>query len=210
MTLKDFFAAASKSIGIILFYSSTRKELLQALPKNSIGVEIGCWKGRFSNQILKHVHPSELHLIDPWKYENDKRYRFALYGGRAGNQKRLDKIYAKVQERLRTHHKSQQIYVHRTTSDEACSLFEPGSLDWVYIDGNHLYKYVKRDLENYWSKLKPGGFLAGDDYGIQGWWDHGVTYAVDEFIKNTECEVLLFKHTQWLLQKPLAQGSDTG
>lgn len=32
--------------------------------------------------------------------------------------------------------------------------------------------------------MRPGGVLAGDDYGMQGWWASGVIRAVDEFAET--------------------------
>ena len=49
--------------------------------------------------------------------------------------------------------------------------------DWVYIDGNHSYEAVRQDLELYWRKLKPGGYIVCDDYHHAGFWDDGVTRA---------------------------------
>jgi hypothetical protein len=43
------------------------------------------------------------------------------------------------------------------TSEEAVDLFENAYFDWVYIDGNPLYEYVRNDLQNYDPKVKPGG-----------------------------------------------------
>ena len=40
--------------------------------------------------------------------------------------------------------------------------------DAVFIDGNHSYEYVKQDLENYWSKVKPGGIIALHDANFEG------------------------------------------
>lgn len=40
--------------------------------------------------------------------------------------------------------------------------------DAVFIDGNHSYEYVKKDLENYWSKVKPGGIIALHDANFEG------------------------------------------
>jgi len=45
-----------------------RSELLNKLPKNSIGAEIGVDKGDFSELILKKINPSLLYLIDPWTH----------------------------------------------------------------------------------------------------------------------------------------------
>ena len=43
-----------------------------------------------------------------------------------------------------------------------------GEFDAVFIDGNHSYEYVKKDLENYWSKVKPGGIVALHDVNFEG------------------------------------------
>lgn len=40
--------------------------------------------------------------------------------------------------------------------------------DAVFIDGNHSYEYVKKDLENYWPKVKPGGIVALHDVNFEG------------------------------------------
>ena len=69
----------------------------------------------------------------------------------------------------------------RRDSESALSEFEDGSLDFVYIDGNHLYEFVKKDLELSLRKMKPGGYITGDDYSPGGWWKGGVKRAVDEF-----------------------------
>jgi hypothetical protein len=39
-----------------------RPFLLEMLPKNSVGAEIGVWKGDFSDRILKALNPKQLHL----------------------------------------------------------------------------------------------------------------------------------------------------
>jgi len=49
--------------------------------------------------------------------------------------------------------------------------------DLIYIDASHEYKPVKDDINMYWSLLKNGGSIIGDDY--QGGWP-GVIKAVDE------------------------------
>ena len=34
----------------------------------------------------------------------------------------------------------------------------------MFIDGGHEYSIVKKDIEIGWRKLKPGGYICGDDY----------------------------------------------
>ena len=40
--------------------------------------------------------------------------------------------------------------------------------DAVFIDGNHSYEYVKKDLENYLPKVKNGGIVALHDVNFEG------------------------------------------
>lgn len=42
-----------------------RRWLLELLPRDSEGAEIGVWQGNFSALILSVVGPRRLHLIDP-------------------------------------------------------------------------------------------------------------------------------------------------
>lgn len=72
-------------------------------------------------------------------------------------------------------------------------------VDFIFIDANHEYEFVKNDIELYWPKIKPGGFLCGHDYSGG---HPGVTKAVDEFFGNLGLPV---EHHQycWLVHKPL-------
>ena len=40
--------------------------------------------------------------------------------------------------------------------------------DAVFIDGNHSYEYVKKDLENYLPKVREGGIVALHDVNFEG------------------------------------------
>jgi len=42
--------------------------------------------------------------------------------------------------------------------------FEDGSLDLIYIDGDHSFNGVYGDLRAWYPKLRPGGVLSGHDY----------------------------------------------
>jgi hypothetical protein len=160
-----------------------RARLLRRLPKHSVGVEIGVWAGDLSAAILRAVRPVQLHLLDPWAFAPDERYEQAWYGGaRAGSQAEMDEVYKRVLQRFETEIADGAVVIHRSTSAEAAAGFEDASLDWVYVDGNHLYEYVQTDLALFAPKVRPGGLLAGDDYGTTGWWDDGVRRAVDRFL----------------------------
>jgi hypothetical protein len=180
-----------------------RARLLRRLPKRSVGVEIGVWAGDLSAAILRAVRPTRLHLLDPWAFAPDERYEQAWYGGaRAGSQVEMDQVYDRVLQRFETEIADGAVVIHRSTSAEAAAEFEDASLDWVYVDGNHLYEYVQTDLALFAPKVRPGGLLAGDDYGAAGWWDDGVRRAVDRFlVTQAGAYEPVFLRDQFLLRR---------
>ncbi len=139
---------------------SARDQLLASLPSDSVGAEIGVWKGRFSLMVTEKLQPKSFHLIDPWAFQPDFSER--MYGGRvARNQADMDAIFEGVQQLFDG---VGNVHFHRDFSSEAVKAFDDGYFDWVYIDGNHHYDYVMEDLRLYFPKIKPGGYIAGDDY----------------------------------------------
>src|SRR4030042_1249650 len=79
-----------------------------------------------------------------------------------------------------------RVIIIRKKSEEAISILEDNSLDFLYIDGNHKKEFIKKDLELYFPKIKIGGFIGGDDYVPKSHpreLKKGVREAVDEFIE---------------------------
>lgn len=68
-------------------------------------------------------------------------------------------------------------------SDEVHDSINNNSVDLLFIDGDHRYYQVKRDLENYWPKIEASGILLGHDYLTEGKY-FGVRRAADEFFGN--------------------------
>lgn len=166
-------------------------------PKASIGVEVGVWRGDFSRVILRAVDPSRLHLVDPWQFDPERPE--AWYGGaQVTSQREMDAIYQKVMDRFRP---EERVSVHRKSSTEVARSLADDELDWVYLDGDHSYEGVRTDLQNWLPKLRCGGLLCGDDYGVAGWWGDGVTRAVNEALRSTALRPLLLYGGQYALQK---------
>ena len=179
-----------------------RDFLLNMFPRYSVGCEIGVHKGHFSRRILYIVEPQRLHLIDPWKFEVESVYDKSLYGCKRGvSQEHLNHRCNNVKKWFSDEILCGQVIVHRGYSHQMWKHFEDEYFDWVYIDGNHLYEFVKMDLEFFYKKVKIGGLIAGDDYETKDWWDNGVKRAVDEFISQYSVEVLLVKHNQYVLKR---------
>jgi hypothetical protein len=51
----------------------------------------------------------------------------------------------------------------------ASTFFPERSLDWVHLDAIHDAEHVKADIRAWLPKLKPAGWLSGDDYDDSKW-----------------------------------------
>jgi SAM-dependent methyltransferase len=179
-----------------------RRRLLAQLPKHGVGAEIGVWKGDFSAEIIRICRPRKLHLIDPWEYQSDSEYSGALYGDAvAKEQAHMEATLNGIRSRFAYELNAGTVEINREFSQVLAPTFPDEYFDWVYVDGNHLYEFVKQDLESFYPKLRPGGFLAGDDYHDRGWWKGGVKQAVDEFAESHACELTIVVD-QFVIRKP--------
>jgi len=66
-----------------------------------------------------------------------------------------------------------------STSEVASRSINDSSLDLVFIDANHSYEFVKKDIIKYTPKLKSTGLLTGHDIDYPG-----VNRAVNELVKD--------------------------
>ena len=66
---------------------------------------------------------------------------------------------------------------HKDFSYNISNQFQDNQYDFVYIDADHTYESVKKDLELYLPKVKNGGIIGGHDY-TDNWVE--VRQAVDE------------------------------
>ena len=136
-----------------------------------IFVEIGSWLGRSTCYMAEQIKNSgkkiEFHCIDPY---------IGTPGDASWNP---DGYYQEFLNNMKNAKVDDIVISHKIESEEASSLFENESLKFVYIDGNHEYGFVKKDLELFYPKLKSNGVLAGHDYQYKG-----VNVAVDEFFEN--------------------------
>lgn len=159
-------------------------------------IELGVWKGDFSKRIAR-MSPKELHLVDPWSYQPE--YEDRVYGNRSGNdQIKMDRIYCEVCDKFTSW---PGVFVHRATSEEAVSLFQDSYFDWIYLDANHSYSFVKRDIESYLSKLKQGGYLTGDDYLYPRCPEGGPKRAIEEAVIRHDLDLITVFNNQFILRR---------
>jgi len=70
-------------------------------------------------------------------------------------------------------------------SEDACSDIEDESLDICFIDADHSYNGVSRDIELYLPKVKRGGILCGHDYDDVNHTIADKVYTEEELAKDT-------------------------
>jgi len=154
---------------------SNRYELIKTLSPNGLGVEVGTQYGDFARKLIELASPQFLHLID---------HSFEAFD-RSG----LDEWIA-----------DGRIKLHEGDSAEVLSGFSDDSLDWVYLDADHSYDGVTRDLKALESKLKPEGILICNDYTQ---WSplealpYGVPRAVHEFCQDYNWEFHILALHRW-------------
>ena len=117
-----------------------------------VGAEIGVWKGEFSEKFLQAG--LTMYAVDPWMpFKGQGRHqRFPEI---------QDSYYQVAVKRLSQY---PDCVIIRKTSMDAVEDFRDRSLDFVYIDGNHSFRYFAEDLHEWSQKVRPGGCIAGHDY----------------------------------------------
>ncbi|MBI4663443.1 MAG: tetratricopeptide repeat protein [Verrucomicrobia bacterium] len=173
-------------------FEFVRRELfpkvLNQLELKGVGVEVGVQEGRFSERILRHWEGQRLYSVDPWREFASSEYVDIANASQAEQ----DRFYQRTIKRLMPFQRRSTIW--RLTSQEAAGLLPDESLDFCYIDADHSYEGVQRDLRLWFPKVKPGGVLAGHDYVQDGEYrfgTFGVQRAVREFVQASNLQLFI-------------------
>lgn len=124
------------------------------------GVEIGVFKGEWSRHLLENWQGT-LYMIDPWRPLSEEEYDDI-----SNHQNHFD-AYQQAMNSIKGY--EDRAFMLRGLAEQLVNVFQDDSLDFVYIDGNHAYDWVKQDMELWWPKLKQGGLFAGHDYLLMDW-----------------------------------------
>ena len=191
-----------------VFYIRTRAELPLILNRRGLtgeGVEVGVWKGEFSNFLLGAWKGTKLYSVDPWKNFEPEVYIDDMNM----SQREFDVIFSNVKKLLDRFNSRSMII--RDLSVNAAALFKNGSLDFVYLDARHDYEGVKEDMQAWYDKVKQGGIIGGHDYLNKtiGKTLFGVKPAVDEFAKANKLKAFITDkdiYPSWFIIKPITEG----
>jgi hypothetical protein len=156
--------------------------LADLIPQGSVLAEIGVFAGDFSDWMFKALNPKKLYGIDPYMSTigvmgsgNVHGYGMEFY--------ELDLLYGFVKNRFSKHPAYE---FRRECSGPFFDSIPDGSLDAVYIDGDHSLPTVRDDLEKARLAVKEGGWICGHDYDLtpgkgNSEIKHIVKSVVDEF-----------------------------
>lgn len=133
--------------------------------KELVGAEIGVLRGANTLNLFRHLNIKKIYLIDP----------YMLYPGIDGPQKvSMEKTFNYAKQAL-YRYRDKCVFVKKLSNDAVDDV--PNNLDFIYIDGNHLYRYVKNDLSLYYPKVSKRGVVSGHDFDYPD-----VARAVMEFL----------------------------
>lgn len=142
-----------------LSYKDFYSEMVQKYPTGSRMVEVGVYHGRsFSYLIIEMLNAGKKFdcvAVDACPWDGEPCIGF---------HKHMDP--------LKGHYR---VMFEKVDSFVAANNFEDESIDVCFIDANHTYEFVKRDIEAYLPKMKKQSTISGHD-----WSDDGVKRAVGE------------------------------
>jgi len=154
-----------------------------------LGCEIGVHRGGTSKALMEAFPELLLMMVDPWLPYPDARL---------GNVS-LDTIRARMQESIDvTENVEQQRVLVLGTSDRVSKFVGRRLLDFVYIDGNHLYDSVFNDIAIWHPRVRRGGLVCGHDFNEAiNWKRNGVCKAVRRYCEECKIEFQLDPCSIW-------------
>ena len=156
-------------------YEELYDKMVEVANDNCVFVEVGAWFGKSTNHLAKKIRESKKNIhfttVDTWKGTDDEDIHQTIVGSFSG-----DIFYEFIDNTIYSNNYG-QIETIKDTSRNAANNFANNSIDYIMLDAGHSYDALKDDLNVWYNKVKPGGIVSGDDYGVF----YGVTQAADEF-----------------------------
>lgn len=145
--------------------------------KYAVGAEIGCDRGDTTRFLLTMCPNLRLYAVDIWQRLTVKETR-----GVKPHKEYIyfdDPEYAIKQFNYRTEPFKDRLTILLGVSWDMAAQVPDNTLDFVFVDADHHYEPVKKDILAWTPKLKPGGLMCGHDIHI-----NTVFKAVRELIPN--------------------------
>ena len=134
------------------------------------GAELGVRSGELYYYLLAHCPELELLGVDLYEAQPDgvgEGHRKKTLGKPSDGFSFDFESYHNFIKELQEEYGDRAKFIRNWTT-EAVKEVEDESLDFVFIDADHAYKSVVKDIEDWSPKVKKGGFITGHDHYISG------------------------------------------
>jgi hypothetical protein len=164
-----------KNIHSILADMPSRDVFGDLIADSATGIELGVAFGGFSKRLLERNSSLFLYGVD--MYAGDRGHDVSQYKAALRNTAAFRDRYNLLRARF----------------DEILDLFEDEYFDFMYVDGYaHTGEEGGQTFRDWFSKVKPFGIFAGDDYHPD--WPL-VVQEVDEFLRENDLPLLTIANT---------------
>jgi hypothetical protein len=162
--------------------------------------EIGVYRGRFAARLLDDCPAiATYYMVDPWRNLED-------WNKPANTSDDVFEGYFRESMKRTAAHEGKRV-VLRGTTVEVIDQVPDGSLDFAYIDGDHTLRGITVDLIRVFGKVRPGGWIGGDDF-TPSIWQHGDAYEPTlvfplavHFAEAVGARIYALPHRQFLIEK---------
>ena len=160
--------------------------ILPLLPRHAVFAEIGVGLGHFSDTVLSVCDPARFIAIDTF----DLHTLPTLWGRPSaealGGLTHIEAYRTRFQAEII----AGRMQVMQGDSAACLEQISDGSVDVMYIDADHRYEFVKRDLAAARPKVRDGGWIIVNDYlmvaALGDAIPYGVVNATNEFMIEHE------------------------
>lgn len=134
-------------------------------------VEIGTKAGHWAARFLEYFPMGQLWCVDPWRVDKADDLPPEI----GARDEALTKWLINMRPWL-----GRRVWPVRAKSWESVSLqIVPDGLHLLWIDGDHRYDAVRKDLDLWVPKVRDGGLIAGHDW--TGGWQDQIRQAVRDW-----------------------------
>jgi hypothetical protein len=120
--------------------------------------ELGLWKGRTFLHLLKSCPNLTIIGVDTWSVKDESLDEPGFQDYRHWDMKTYE-----LDVRTNAEQFGKRAMILKMDTVQASAFVEDGSLDCVFIDADHTSVGVKREIEAWKPKIRPGGYLTGHD-----------------------------------------------
>lgn len=159
-------------------YQRIYDEAIDRVKGPAVFVEVGSFKGRstayLAEEIKRRQKPIKFYACDTWTGTPGHKFLGEQVAAAGGS------TFPIWRDNMQRAGVASYVEALPTSSPAAAAGFADGSIDFVWIDGDHSAAAVEADILAWWTKLKPGGIMAGHDIDMSG-----VRRSVDKLFPGT-------------------------